>query len=501
MQTLPALVCAAQAGDHQAFSTLVTRFQDMAFATAVAIVADAQLAEDVAQEAFLEAYINLPKLETPAAFPGWFRTIVVRQTNRLTRRKNYATVAIELATDHAAANADLVTLIVQREMQEQIQQAIASLPEAERQVTLLFYISAYSQQEIADYLNVRVSTVKSRLHTARTHLRERMIQMVQENLQQQRPSKDERFVQEVIAVIEAAKQGDLSKLNELLERNPSLTQAKAEHPGATRATALHWAAWSGHQEIAELLLAYGADIDLYDETHDAPPIGWAGENGQKAMFDFLLAKGAKMNISRAAAYGELSLVQRLLAPDPTLVNFGTKEPSQGWSPLWQAAFWKRSEIVDYLLAQGADVQAATRRGETPLHGAVMGGARAIVERLLGQGANVNARADNGMTPLHRAAWQRARDIAALLLTHGADMRIKDKYGWLPLQLATTAEDTALEGWGTAKAAEPALATLLQSKPRGCINNTHTVFMACLENSTQHNMYEESNSWMPGVKSW
>lgn len=119
-----------------------------------------------------------------------------------------------------------MTLIVQREIQEQIQQAIASLPEAERQVTLLFYISAYSQQEIADYLEVHVSTVKSRLHTARTHLRERMIQMMHENLQQQRPSKDERFVQEVIAAVEAAEQGDLSKLNALLERNPSLAQAK-----------------------------------------------------------------------------------------------------------------------------------------------------------------------------------------------------------------------------------------------------------------------------------
>lgn len=290
--------------------------------------------------------------------------------------------------------------------------------------------------------------------------------MVQDNLQQQRPSNDSRFVQEVIAVIEAAKQGDLSKLNQLLERNPSLAQAKDERPGKAKATALHYAAWSGHKEIAELLLAYGADIDLYDETYDAPPIGWAGENGQKEMFNFLLEKGAKLNIGQAAAYGELSLVQQLLAQDPTLVNFGTKDPSKGWSPLWQAAFWNRGEIVDYLLAHGADIRAATRRGETPLHGAVMGGDRAIVERLLGQGASVNAQAENGMTPLHRAAWQRSREIVWLLLAHQARVDCEDQYGYTPLELASMEEGITVDGWGTAATEDTNITNLLENATTG-----------------------------------
>ncbi|MCB0099805.1 MAG: ankyrin repeat domain-containing protein, partial [Caldilineaceae bacterium] len=336
-----------------------------------------------------------------------------------------------------------------------------ALPERERQVTLLYYIGDYSQREIADYLDVRVSTVKSRLHTARSYLRERMIQMVQDNLQQQRPSKDKRFVQEVIDVIEATEQGDLSKLNGLLERNPSLAQAKDERPGAAKATALHYAAWSGHIEIAELLLKCGADIDLYDETYDAPPIGWAGENGQSAMFNCLLEKGAALNIGQAAAYGELSLVQAMLEKDADLIDFGITDPDGGWSPLWEAAFWKRSETLEYLLAQNADVNAVTRRGETPLHGAVMGEDGAIVERLLLANANVNAQADNGMTPLHRAVWQRSTDIAYLLLAHGADKSIRDKYGLSPMQLATAAEGATIEGWGQAKAPLAEIVQLLQ----------------------------------------
>ena len=461
MQTVESIVTLAQTGNLQAFSTLVTRFQDMAFATAFSILGNAQLAEDVAQEAFLEAHIHLPKLETPAAFPGWLRIIVVRQANRLTRRKQVATVAIEHVSAVAAPQTDLVTLMAQRETQESVHQVIESLPEHERQVTLLFYIGSYSQQEIADFLDIRVSTVKSRLHTARTHLRERMIGMVQDNLQQQRPSNNERFVQEIIDVIEASKQGDLSKLNRLLERNPSLAQAKDERPGAAKATALHYAAWSGHREIAELLLSYGADIDLYDETHDAPPIGWAGENGQTEMFNFFLEKGAKIKIGQAAAYGKLSLVKSLLEQDARLVNFGTTDPAAGWSPLWEAAFWKREETVDYLLEQNADVNAPTRRGETPLHGAVMGEDRAIVERLLLSGADVNARAENGMTPLHRAAWQRSTEIVALLLANGADKELQDNSGMTPYQLANTAEGVTVEGWGKAKAPVTAVVQMLQ----------------------------------------
>ncbi|MEZ4730758.1 MAG: sigma-70 family RNA polymerase sigma factor [Caldilineaceae bacterium] len=150
------------------------------------------------------------------------RTIVVRQANRLTRRKRLTTVSIELASAIPALSSDLDRLMAQQELQESIQQVIASLPEQERQVTLLFYIGDYSQQEIADYryaprLNRQksVSSAYLRLYLRR----ERMMQMVQDNLATT-SSKDERFAQEVIEVIEATER-DLSKLHALLERNPT----------------------------------------------------------------------------------------------------------------------------------------------------------------------------------------------------------------------------------------------------------------------------------------
>jgi len=82
MRQLQMLVRAAQQGDKEAFNQVVLRFQDMAYATAYAMVRDAALAQDVAQEAFIDAYLSLSNLREPAAFPGWFRRIVVKHSDR-----------------------------------------------------------------------------------------------------------------------------------------------------------------------------------------------------------------------------------------------------------------------------------------------------------------------------------------------------------------------------------------------------------------------------------
>lgn len=72
---LRSCIQAAQRGDLAAFGAIVKRFQGMACATAYTMLDDAGLAEDVAQEAFIEAYQNLPKLREIDAFPGWFRRL------------------------------------------------------------------------------------------------------------------------------------------------------------------------------------------------------------------------------------------------------------------------------------------------------------------------------------------------------------------------------------------------------------------------------------------
>jgi DNA-directed RNA polymerase specialized sigma24 family protein len=88
-------VAKARRGDVQAFGAVVRRFQDMAVGYAYSILGDFHLAEDAAQDAFVQAYLNLSTLREVRAFPSWLRRIVFKQCNRITRRKRVATVPLE----------------------------------------------------------------------------------------------------------------------------------------------------------------------------------------------------------------------------------------------------------------------------------------------------------------------------------------------------------------------------------------------------------------------
>lgn len=194
---LTALIARARGGDLDAFGKIVRLFQDMAFGFAGSVLGDFHLAEDVAQEAFIEAYSQLPSLREPEAFAGWFRRIVYKHCDRVVRRKSVRTVALDAAAETAADDAGPAQIVEQREMQDKVLEAIRSLPEHQRMVTTLFYIDGYSQKEIGDFLEVPVTTVKKRLHDSRQKLKERMIDMVRETLREKVP--DERFSQKVIA--------------------------------------------------------------------------------------------------------------------------------------------------------------------------------------------------------------------------------------------------------------------------------------------------------------
>src|SRR5215471_18216502 len=101
MQTLEALVRDTLAGSTDAYGVIVQRFQDMAVGYAFSVLRDFQLAEDAAQEAFLEAYRNLSKLREPAAFGGWFRRIVFKHCDRIMRAGKAIAVPLSEAQENA----------------------------------------------------------------------------------------------------------------------------------------------------------------------------------------------------------------------------------------------------------------------------------------------------------------------------------------------------------------------------------------------------------------
>ena len=122
---------------------------------------------------FFTAYQKIDDLREPAAFPAWLKRIVFSYCSRQTRRKSPFLLPLE-DDDAAAAQHDPSASVEDRELKEQVTRAVRALPEHERVVTELFYITGYSQQEIAERLAVPLTTVKKRLQYAREHLRETM---------------------------------------------------------------------------------------------------------------------------------------------------------------------------------------------------------------------------------------------------------------------------------------------------------------------------------------
>jgi len=176
------LVQRARLGDQAAFTKLVRRFQAMAYGYAYSILGDLPLAEDAAQGAFVEAYRKLDDLREPAAFPGWFRRIVFKHCDRLTRSRRFTTVPLDAVGDLAAERAGPHEIVEQRERDRLVRQAVRALPEGQRFATTLYYIGGYSQREVAAFLGVPVSTIKNRLYAARKRLKERMMAMVETSL-------------------------------------------------------------------------------------------------------------------------------------------------------------------------------------------------------------------------------------------------------------------------------------------------------------------------------
>ena len=79
------------------------------------------------------------------------------------------------------------------------------------------------------------------------------------------------------------------------------------------------------------------------------------------------------------------------------------------------------EIVELLIAKGADVNMRDDSGQTPLLNATSGGHKEIIELFIAEGADVNAKGYDGMTPLHVAALYGRKEIAELFIAKGADV--------------------------------------------------------------------------------
>lgn len=189
-------------------------------------------------------------------------------------------------------------------------------------------------------------------------------------------------------------------------------------------------------DLAAVKSLVGADPSLASARNDAGVSGvlTAVYMGRGEVRDFLIASGAALDLPEAAAVGNLARVRELIEKIHAQANSFSPD---GFPVVALAAFLGQLEIVQYLAAHGADINAAATNGSgyNALTGAVTSGHAAVVQWLLEHGANANYRYSAGYSPLLTAAANGRLDIAKLLLAHGADPHATTNDGKTPLSLA------------------------------------------------------------------
>jgi RNA polymerase sigma factor (sigma-70 family) len=190
MQEWIILVEKARRRDRAAFDELIVKFRDMAVGYAYSLLKDFHLAEDAAQEAFIQAFRDLPSLQEAKAFPSWLRRIVFKFSDRIKRVKKPREVVMDRITDHPDNREEPALALEKKETERAVLGCVQALPERERTVTTLFYINGYSLAEVGSFLEVPLTTVKSRLFSARKQLKKRMVSMIKETLGEHAPDAD-----------------------------------------------------------------------------------------------------------------------------------------------------------------------------------------------------------------------------------------------------------------------------------------------------------------------
>ena len=157
------------------------------------------------------------------------------------------------------------------------------------------------------------------------------------------------------------------------------------------------------------------------------PVLFSIYNRQKEIRDFLVSHGAVLELHEAAAAGHLARVKELLEKDAALARSYSPD---GFPVVALAAVFGNFEVAKYLHAKGADINAAATNGSgyNALTGAVTSGHTEIVKWLLENGAEANYRYSNNYSPLLNAAANGHLEILKLLQAHGADLHAKTSDG-------------------------------------------------------------------------
>ena len=174
-RTVAELVRAAQAGDREAFGELFERYRPGIVALAMRRVRNADEAEELTQDVFIQAMQKIEQLRVPEAFGGWLRQIVHRMAiNRMTRTRSALPCDPETLEATCLAEGTPDAVAEDRERATAIRDGIDRLGALDQQTLQAFYLQSKSLIEMSDEFDAPVGTIKRRLHVARKRLAKEM---------------------------------------------------------------------------------------------------------------------------------------------------------------------------------------------------------------------------------------------------------------------------------------------------------------------------------------
>lgn len=160
-------------GEPAAYAKLVDRYKTFAYAIALKVLKNQEDAEDVAQESFIKAYQQLHQFAGNAKFSTWLYTIVYRTALAKTRDMKAKVFSItdqfrrSFTNDHSSPQ---LTLMQANDEKRSVERAIASLPETEALLVMLYYIEENSIREIQAITGLSLANIKIKLFRARKKL-------------------------------------------------------------------------------------------------------------------------------------------------------------------------------------------------------------------------------------------------------------------------------------------------------------------------------------------
>jgi RNA polymerase sigma-70 factor (ECF subfamily) len=171
----PGLLGRLRAGEARAFEELVIAYQHRVFAVALRMLGNRAEAEEIAQEVFLRAHRALADFRGEARLGTWLYGIASRLClNRLASPDRRVARGDAALADVMSATPDAVAELERAELDAALRMAIAELPEERRLVLVLRDVEGLSYEQIAEALAVDPGTVRSRLHRARTQLKDKL---------------------------------------------------------------------------------------------------------------------------------------------------------------------------------------------------------------------------------------------------------------------------------------------------------------------------------------